>query len=121
MDGLVEGVDVCEGLVGEVMGVKIAPDRLDFIEFGGVFRQPLDGEPVWWRRLIESDSAWVMSKTFRPRTIDQPLLLPARVQDFVDEAPWLGLFWRLCSIILTFGRSREATGASAGSRRLIPR
>ena len=28
------------------MGLKIAPDRLDFIEFGGVFRQPLDGEPV---------------------------------------------------------------------------
>ena len=46
MDGLVEGGDVCEGLVGEVMGVKIAPDRLDFIEFGGVFRQPLEGEPV---------------------------------------------------------------------------
>jgi hypothetical protein len=41
MDGLVEGVDVREGLVGEVMGLKIAPDRLDFIEFGGVFRQPL--------------------------------------------------------------------------------
>jgi hypothetical protein len=36
MDGLVEGGDVCEGLVGEVMGLKIAPDRLDFIEFGGV-------------------------------------------------------------------------------------
>jgi hypothetical protein len=46
MDGLVEGGDVCEGLVGEVMGLKIAPDRLDFIEFGGVFWQPLDGEPV---------------------------------------------------------------------------
>ena len=38
-----------------------------------------------WRRLSESDSAWVMSKTFRPWTIDQPLLLPARVQDFVGE------------------------------------
>ena len=46
MDGLVERGDVGEGLVGEVMGLKIAPDRLDFIEFGGVFRQPLDGEPV---------------------------------------------------------------------------
>ena len=46
MDGLVEGLDVREGLVGEVMGLKIAPDRLDFIEFGGVFRQRLDGEPV---------------------------------------------------------------------------
>ena len=46
MDGLVEGGEVYEGLVGEVMGLEIAPDRLDFIEFGGVFRQPLDGEPV---------------------------------------------------------------------------
>ena len=26
-----------------------------------------------------------MSKTFRPWKIDQPLLLPARVQDFVSE------------------------------------
>ena len=33
-------------LVGEVMGLEIAPDRLDVVEFGGVFRQPLDGEPV---------------------------------------------------------------------------
>jgi hypothetical protein len=33
MDGLVECGDICEGLVGEVMGLKIAPDRLDFIEF----------------------------------------------------------------------------------------
>src|SRR5271157_1646207 len=46
MDGLVERGDVCEGLVGEVMGLKIAPDRLDVVEFRGVFRQPLDGEPV---------------------------------------------------------------------------
>src|SRR5271169_13031 len=46
MDGLVERGDVCEGLVGEVMGLKIAPDRLDVVEFGGVFRQPLDCEPV---------------------------------------------------------------------------
>ena len=31
MDGLVEGGDVGEGLVGEVMGLKIAPDRLDVV------------------------------------------------------------------------------------------
>ena len=45
MDGLVEGGDVCEGLVGEMMCLEIAPDRLDVVEFGGVFRQPF-GEPV---------------------------------------------------------------------------
>jgi len=46
MDGLVERGEVFEGLVGEVMGLKIAPDRLDFVEFRGVFWQPFDGEPV---------------------------------------------------------------------------
>ena len=34
MDGLVKRVGVDEGLVGEVMGLEIAPDRLDVIEFG---------------------------------------------------------------------------------------
>ena len=33
----------------------------------------------------ESDSACLSSKTFRPWTIDQPLLLPPSVQDFVGE------------------------------------
>ena len=46
MDGLVERGDVCEGLVGEIVGLKIVPDRLDVVEFGSIFRQPLDGEPV---------------------------------------------------------------------------
>ena len=32
--------------MGEVMGFEDAPDRLDLVEFGRVFRQPFDGEPV---------------------------------------------------------------------------
>ena len=43
---MVERDGVGEGLVGEVMGLEVAPDRLDVIEFGRVFRQPLDSEPV---------------------------------------------------------------------------
>ena len=46
VDGVVERDGVGEGLVGEVMGLEVAPDRLDVVEFGRVFRQPLDGEPV---------------------------------------------------------------------------
>jgi hypothetical protein len=34
MDGLIERGDICEGLDGEVMGLKVAADRFDFIEFG---------------------------------------------------------------------------------------
>ena len=46
MDGLIERVGIDEGLVGEMMGLEIAPDGFDVIQLRGVFGQPLDGEPV---------------------------------------------------------------------------
>jgi hypothetical protein len=46
MDGLVERGGIGEGLVGEMVSLKVAPDELDIVEFGRVFRQPFDGEPV---------------------------------------------------------------------------
>ncbi len=36
--------------VGEVMRLELAPDGFDVVEFGSVFGQPLDGEPVRPRR-----------------------------------------------------------------------
>ena len=50
VDGLVERGDIGEGLMGEVMRLEIAPDGFDVVEFGSVFGQPLDGEPVRPRR-----------------------------------------------------------------------
>ena len=46
MDGVVECVDVIEGLVGEMMRLEVAPDGLDVVQFGRVFGQPFDGEPM---------------------------------------------------------------------------
>ena len=46
---MVEGVGVSEGLMGEMVRLEIAPDNLDVVELGRVFRQPLDGEPVFAR------------------------------------------------------------------------
>src|SRR5271157_4593183 len=46
VDGLVERVDIGEGLMGEVMRLEVVPDDFDIVEFWGVFGQPLDGEPV---------------------------------------------------------------------------
>ncbi len=46
MDGVVEVVRSGEGHVGEMMPLQIAPDFFDVVEFGGVFRQPLDRQPV---------------------------------------------------------------------------
>ena len=46
VDFAVEGFGVSKCLMGEMMGFEIAPDHLDIIEFGRIFRQPLDSEPV---------------------------------------------------------------------------
>src|SRR3954447_22536152 len=45
MDGVVESVGIGEGVVGEIMLLEVAPASLDVVQFGGVFRQPLEGEP----------------------------------------------------------------------------
>src|SRR5208337_3978538 len=46
VDGFVECGDVGEGLMGEMMRLEVMPDDFDVVEFGRVFGQPLDGEPV---------------------------------------------------------------------------
>jgi hypothetical protein len=46
VDGAFECGDVCEGLMGEVMRLEIMPNDFNVIEFGRVFWQPLDGEPM---------------------------------------------------------------------------
>lgn len=49
-DGLVdcgiEAFHACEGLVGKMMDFEITPNAFDVIEFRGIFRKPLDGEPM---------------------------------------------------------------------------
>src|SRR5215218_6406379 len=45
MDGAVESVDIGEGVVGEIMLLEITPASFDVVQFGGVFRQPFEGEP----------------------------------------------------------------------------
>src|ERR1700691_4314218 len=49
VDYAVEGVGISEGLMGQMACFEIVPDNLDVVEFGCVFWQPLDGEPVFAR------------------------------------------------------------------------
>src|SRR3954453_18715874 len=44
-DGAGESVGVSKGAVGELMLLKIAPASFDIVQFGGVFRQPFEGQP----------------------------------------------------------------------------
>src|SRR3954469_18957409 len=46
MDGVIEAKEISKGLMGEMPSLEVAPDDFDIIEFGGVFGQPLDGEPM---------------------------------------------------------------------------
>jgi hypothetical protein len=45
MDGAVESIGIDEGAVGEIMLLEVAPASLDVVQFGGVCRQPLEGQP----------------------------------------------------------------------------
>src|SRR5918912_889712 len=45
MDFLIEMIGGLEGSVGQTMTLEVAPASLDVVEFGRVFRQPLDGQP----------------------------------------------------------------------------
>src|ERR1700690_2725802 len=49
VDCAVEDVGISEGLMGQMACLEIVPDNLDVVEFGCVFWQPLDGEPVFAR------------------------------------------------------------------------
>ena len=44
-DGAFESVGIGEGMVGELMLLEVAPASFDIVQFGGVFRQPFEGEP----------------------------------------------------------------------------
>ena len=58
MDGCVESVRICESAVGKMMCFKVAPDSFDVIEFGRVFRQPFDGEPMDAGRKCRCEAPW---------------------------------------------------------------
>src|SRR4051794_14059678 len=44
-DGAFESVGIGEGTIGQIMLLEVAPASFDIVQFGGVFRQPLEGEP----------------------------------------------------------------------------
>jgi hypothetical protein len=46
VDGSIEVLGACEGFMGEMMPLEIAPNLFDIVELGGIFRQPFDREPV---------------------------------------------------------------------------
>jgi len=44
-DGAGESVDIGESAIGKLMLFEVAPASFDVVQFGGVFRQPFEGEP----------------------------------------------------------------------------
>jgi hypothetical protein len=62
-----------------------------------------------------------MSKTYRPWKIDQPLLLPVTVQDFVGEVHLARFVVELVVERLDLSQIETATRALAGSRPMIRR
>ena len=46
VDGMVEGIGIGEGLVGEVVCLEVAPDAFDVVQLGSILGQPFDVEPM---------------------------------------------------------------------------
>ena len=44
-DSALERVGIGEGRIGEIMLLEVAPASFDVVQFGGVFRQPFEGDP----------------------------------------------------------------------------
>src|SRR5205814_4171350 len=55
VNGAVEVIRAGEGLMSEVMPLQVAPDPFNIVQLRGVFRQPLDREPVGARREGSAD------------------------------------------------------------------
>ena len=45
MDRAFESVEIGDGAIGQIMLLEVAPASFDVVQFGGVFRQPFEGEP----------------------------------------------------------------------------
>src|SRR3954471_20364348 len=43
-DDAFESVGIGEGTIGQIMLLEVAPASFDVVQFGGVFRQPFEGE-----------------------------------------------------------------------------
>ena len=45
VDRAFESVEIGDGAIGQIMLLEVAPASFDVVQFGGVFRQPFEGEP----------------------------------------------------------------------------
>src|SRR3954470_10248303 len=45
VDRAFESIGIGDGAIGQIMLLEVAPASFDVVQFGGVFRQPFQGEP----------------------------------------------------------------------------
>jgi hypothetical protein len=45
VDRAFESIGIGDGAIGQIMLLEVAPASFDVVQFGGVFRQPFEGEP----------------------------------------------------------------------------
>ena len=46
VDRAFESIGIGDGAIGQIMLLEVAPASFDIVQFGGVFRQPFEGEPI---------------------------------------------------------------------------
>ena len=60
VDRAFESIGIGDGSIGQIMLLEVAPASFDIVQFGGVFRQPFEGEPsALGERRVVSLPRWI--------------------------------------------------------------
>jgi hypothetical protein len=125
VNALIQIVGGGEGLMSQLMTLQITPNSLDIIEFGGVFWQPLDGQPVrpcrqgcrgclagMDRTVVENQHGWLAHRAW-PGAVEAIDLLQQRDEVRAALGP-AGVYDQLTSGPVEYAKHRDFGGLSGG-------
>src|SRR5215217_8199207 len=125
VNALIQIVGGGEGLMGQLMTLQITPNPLDIIEFGGVFWQPLDAQPVrpcrqgcrgcragMDRTVVENQHGW-LGRRARPGAVEAIDLLQQRDEVRAALGP-AGVHDQFTSGPVEYAKHRDFGGLSGG-------
>src|SRR5690242_13527920 len=89
-DGAVESADIGKDVVGEQMLFEVSPASLNFIQLGGGFQQPFEGE----LRALGEGARGRLSTVYRP-VVENRAQGPGMLGGWLQRQPkWRRWWWR---------------------------
>lgn len=123
VDRVVEVVSIGEGLVRKMVCLEVVPDAFDVVQFGRIFRQPFDREPVragrnrGTRYLAGVDRPVVLDQHHRFDRLAEPgTISPVEFLEVSDEVAaalgWAGVYDEFARDVIERSKHRHLLGLS---------